>query len=293
MLRALRARWYLTVAVVIVAVVAAVAVKTKSNSVPTGAATVQIMVDSPQSALADLKQDPLPLTTRAAVFAQLMTSDAILRDIAQTAGVARKDLTAEGPYSGGGQPLDVPTPSPARSAQVLATSAPYHLTFVPDATIPLVTASVAGPSPAAAGKVANAIGPGVRTWLTSLQGAVPAYHRVTIRVLGSAQAGSVNSGSGTTMAGIAGAAILLIGLLGIAALDRRQRRDSTPSEMYPSIEDEAAGFSLGPDGLDLEPYGMRSSADDDDAFAKASEYDRAQGYGKGFAGESDRIPGAN
>jgi hypothetical protein len=225
MLQALRARWYLTAAVVLAAILAAAAVKLSSNSVPTGAATVQIVIDSPQSALADLKQDPAPLVIRAPVFAQLMTSNEVLRDIARAAGVRPQTLTAEGPYSGGGEPLNVPTPSEARSAQLLASNALYHFTFVADATIPMVTASVEGPNPAAAGKIANAVAPGVRTWLASLQSSVPLTHRVTIRELGDAQAGVVNAGSVSVFAGLAAVAVLIVGLLLIGALDRRKLLD--------------------------------------------------------------------
>ncbi|MGI8713978.1 MAG: hypothetical protein ACR2NR_12540 [Solirubrobacteraceae bacterium] len=225
MLQAVRARHYLTAVVVAAAIAAAAVVKFSSSSVPTGTATVQILVDSPQSVVADLQQDPAALVVRAPVFAQLMTSNAVLGDIAHAAGIQAKQLTAEGPYSGGGQPLDVPTPSEARSAQILGTNALYHFTFVADATIPMVTVSVQGPSPAAAGKLASAVGPGVQAWLSALQTNVPAGHRVTIRTLGNAQAGTVNSSSATVLAGIATIAVLLLGLLGIWALERK-----TPDE---------------------------------------------------------------
>jgi hypothetical protein len=133
-------------------------------------------------------------------------------------------VTAEGPYSGAAQALNVPTPSEARSSQLVATKALYHFTFVPDANIPLVTVSVEGPTPAAAGNLANAVVPGVRTWLASLQAAVPTYHRVTIRQLGDAQAGEINASSSTTLAGVAGFAVLLMGLLVIVLVENRRNR---------------------------------------------------------------------
>jgi hypothetical protein len=210
---------------VIAAVAAGVGTKLTSHTIPTGAATVQLVVDSPQSALADLKQDPLPLVSRAQVFAQLMSSSAVLDAIAKAAGVPASDLTAEGPYSGAGQPLDVPTPSEARGTQLVATNVPYHLTFVPDTNIPLITASVQGPTPALAGKLANAVYPGIKAWLRTLQSssAVPVSTRVTLRQLGDAQAGTVNASSSTTLAGIAVVAVLLIGFLGLFAIEARRR----------------------------------------------------------------------
>jgi hypothetical protein len=225
MKRILHRRPLLVAVTVIVAVAAGVGIKLTSNATPTGAATVQLVVDSPQSAIADLKQDPLPLISRAQVFAQLMSSSAVLDAIAKAAGVPQSDLTAEGPYSGAGQPLDVPTPSEARGAQLIATNTPYHFTFVPDANIPLITASVQGPTPALAGKLANAVYPGIKAWLSTLQssGDVPVSARVTLRQFGHAQAGTVNAGSSTTFAGIAVVAVLLIGFIGLFAVEARRR----------------------------------------------------------------------
>lgn len=239
MTQALRARPYLVALVVLVAIAAAVGVKATSKSVPTGAATVQLMVDSPRSALADLKQDTLPLVARAQVFAQLMTSGAVLNSIAKAAGLPPRDVTAEGPYSGVGQALDVPTPSEARGVQLVATNAMYHLTIVPDTNIPLVTASVEGPNPTAAGRLANAVYPGVESWLKQLQasGTVPASARVTIRQLGDAEAGTVNSSSATTIAGAAGVAVLVVGCLLLIGLERRRPHGVDTAASMPGLGD--------------------------------------------------------
>lgn len=225
MKQVLRHQPLLIAVTVIAAVAAGVGTKLTSHAIPTGAATVQLVVDSRQSALADLKQDPLPLVSRAQVFAQLMSSSAVLDAIARAAGIPVSDVTAEGPYSGVGQPLDVPTPSEARGTQLVATNVPYHFTFVPDANIPLITASVQGPTPALAGRLANAVYPGIKAWLSTLQSSsgVPVKARVTLRQLGDAQAGTVNASSATTLAGIAAGAVLLIGFIGLCAVEARRR----------------------------------------------------------------------
>jgi len=152
-LRILRARWWATLAIVVLAIGAAVAVREGVSSTPTGAATVQILVDSPDSALANLSQETVPLTTRASVFAQVMTSAAVLEDIAASAGVPVSQMTAQGPYSGPGQALNVVTPSEARSNQLLTQTVKYRLTFVAQTNEPVVTASVQGPNAAAAARV--------------------------------------------------------------------------------------------------------------------------------------------
>ncbi len=225
-LRVLRNRWPATLAVVVLAFAAAIAVRLSVASVPTGAATVQILVDSPDSALANLSQETGPLTTRASVFAQVMTSAAVLEDIATKAGVPVAQLTAQGPYSGTGQPLDVVTPSEARANQLLAQTVKYRLTFLAQTDEPVVTASVQGPNAAAAARVAGSILPGVQRYVATLQqqSATPAQHRVTIRELGPPQAGAVNSSTRSTFTVAAFLGVLIIGLLALLGVESARRR---------------------------------------------------------------------
>jgi hypothetical protein len=225
-LRALRARWYVVVLVVVAAAGVAVAAKRSVRSVATGTATVQMLVDSPQSALTDLRQDPAPLVARATVFAQLMTTNSVLKSVASQAGVQPGDLTAEGPYSGAGQGLNVETPSAARGIQIVAAKSLYHLAFVAQPTLPIVTVSVQGPSPVVAARVASAVVPGVLAWLAprQLSQQINPGSRVTIRQLGTAQAGVVNSSSGRILAGAAGAGTLILGLLVLLGIEGRRAR---------------------------------------------------------------------
>ncbi len=225
-IRILRARWWATLAIVILAVGAALAVRETVTSVPTGAATVQILVDSPDSALANLSQETVPLTTRASVFAQVMTSATVLEAIAASAKVPVSQITAQGPYSGPGQALDVVTPSEARGNQLLAQTVKYRLTFVAQTNEPVVTASVQGPNAAAAAHVAASIFPGVQSYVSTLQqqSATPAQHRVTIRQLGPPQAGSVDSSARSTLMVAAFAGVLLLGLLLLLGIEGTRRR---------------------------------------------------------------------
>ncbi len=98
--------------------------------------------------------------------------------------------------------------------------------FVAQADEPVVTASVQGPTAAAAGHVAEAVYPGVQGYVAALQKqakTLPAQ-RVTIRQLGPAQAAAVNSSSRLTLMVVAALAVLLLGLLlllGVEALSRQ------------------------------------------------------------------------
>ena len=105
-LRTLWSRKLVVCAILALAVGAAFGAGQLASSTPTGTATVQILVDSPQSALADLLQNTVPLTTRASLLAQVMASETVLEDVARESGVPVGELTAQGPYGGTGQALE-------------------------------------------------------------------------------------------------------------------------------------------------------------------------------------------
>jgi hypothetical protein len=245
-LKILWSRKLLTAAIVILAIGSAVAVRLTVRSVPSGAATVQILVDSPDSALGNLSQETVPLTTRASVLAQVMTSAGVLEQIAASAHVPAGELTAQGPYSGPGQSLDVITPSEARSNQLVGEGVKYRLTFVAQTNEPVVTASVQGPTAAAAENVAAGIYPGVQAYVTQLQkqSATPAAHQVTIRQLGPPQAGPVSSSARSTMTLAALFGVLLIGLLGLLAVEGVRRRSREQLAMEREYLSELDRLSL-------------------------------------------------
>jgi uncharacterized protein involved in exopolysaccharide biosynthesis len=235
-LRIIWSRKLVSALIVLLAAGAAVGAGTLAHSTPTGTATVQILVDSPQSALADLQQNTIPLTTRASLYAQVMASEVVLEDIATAARVPAGQLTAQGPYSGSAQSQDVITPSEARGAQLLGERASYRLSFVAQADEPVVTASVQGPTATAAGRVAAAIYPGVQAYVAALQSQTrtAAANRVTIRELGPPQAGTVNSSSRLTLMAVAALGVLLLGLLllvGVEGLRRRPREEVLPPRL--------------------------------------------------------------
>jgi capsular polysaccharide biosynthesis protein len=245
-LKILWSRKLVTAAIVILAIGSALAVRLTVSSIPSGAATVQILVDSPDSALANLSQETVPLTTRASVLAQVMTSAGVLEQIADSAHVPVGELTAQGPYSGPGQSLDVITPSEARSSQLVGEGVKYRLTFVAQTNEPVVTASVQGPTAASAERVAAGIYPGVQTYVTQLQkqSATPAAHQVTIRQLGPPQAGPVSSSARSTLMLVALLGVLLIGLLSLLAVEGVRRRTGEQLEMEREYLSELDRLSL-------------------------------------------------
>ena len=259
-----------SIAVIALAIGAAVAVKIGSRSSPTGAATVQVLVDSPDSALADLLQEPEPLASRAAVLAQVMTSESVLERIGSFAKVPASKITAQGPYSGAGQTLDVVTPSAARANQLLGEKAPYRLTLVPQLNEPVVTATVQGPNVVAAARLASAVFPAVQTYLNQLeqQTGTPPAHRVTLRQLGPPQAGTVNAGSGTVASAAAGIGLALLGFLLSLLVEGRQQRMRALGELafaahssgdFAAHSNDVPSTSTGPDPATARPSGSNGA----------------------------------
>lgn len=226
-LSTLRRRWIATALVVVLAAGAAAAVRTSTHNTTSGAATVQLLVDSPSSALANLSENPAPLISRGGVLAQVATSQAVIGSIAKAAGVPEGQITAQGPYSGAAESQNAITPAEARSNQIVAEKQIYRLSFVPQQNEPVITATVQAPTTDGAAKIASAIYPGIESYISTIQleGKTPERDRVTIRQLGPAQAGAVTSGSrGTlTVAGFLG--VLIAGLLAILGFEALRRRD--------------------------------------------------------------------
>lgn len=231
-------RKLITLAILALAIAAGVGAKLATHSAPKGAATVQILVDSPNSALANLVQNTTPLTARATVFAQVMASQAVIEDIGNAASIPAGQITAEGPYSGSGQKLDVVVPSEARGNQLLAQGAKYRLTFVAQENQPLITTSVQAPTAAAAAKLAGAVYPGVVAYVGSLQKSLntPDAQRVTIRQLGPPQSGTVSSGAGATTAVAATLGVLLLGGLILIGIEGARRRAPEPEPQEFELE---------------------------------------------------------
>jgi capsular polysaccharide biosynthesis protein len=245
-LRTLGRRKFALTIVVILAIAAALATgykvsfnppKLASKAVPSGQATTQILVDSPQSAIADLKQDTAPLVTRATVFAQFMTSSTIRERISNATGIPASQITAEGPFSGPGEPQNTVTPSEARGGQVRAQTHPYRLTFVAQEQIPLVSVYASAPTAPQAAKLANGVYTAVRGYVDEIAAAdaTNPEHRVTVRQLGTAGASTVTTGGSKAIMVLAFLAIIIFGcllIIAIAALRRSGEEIDDAVEEY-------------------------------------------------------------
>ncbi len=248
---ALRRRWYLSLTVLIAAVGVAYMIHSGASKNLTGTATVQILVDSPSSSLVNVDANSAGLAAQAGVLAQAMTSNAVLTSISHTARVPAAEVTAEGPYSGAADVLDVPTPSEARGMQLGAITPKFHLSFLAQQTLPIITVTATGPNPESAGRLADAILPGTQAWLGTIaaQDQLNTKHRIVLRQLGDAEAAYMNSSAAKELAAVGAIAIILIGFLAVVLFDRfgprRTHRMLGELEHAFGFDSEGAGLPSG------------------------------------------------
>lgn len=215
------------------------------------AATTQMVVDSPRSALGDINSSLDPFTARAGVYALLMTSPQALNAIGREAGIPGDQIAAEGPPSAT-TPQVGQTPSTPQSK--------FKLQFNQDPSLPTVDIYSQAPTPSEAVALANAAVTGFSNYLQMLevQGSVPVAQRVKIRQLGDAIGGLVDAGSNTKFAAMATLVVflawcgLILFVAKLRATRARLRAASAAPEASVAAEDLSDPWPGGPSRADLE-----------------------------------------
>ena len=219
----------------------------EKRSIGFGAATAQILVDSPSSALADLSRDTAPLATRALVFTQFMSSFSFKESIAQAAGLHGKRITTEGPFTQIGiRPNVVQTPELPGDQGV---ESRYRLVFDAQDQLPVISVYAQAPTAKEARALANGAVIALQRYVARLQAndRLPTSDRVIIRSLGSAEGGTVNSGASAKLMVLTFVAVMLLGcaliLAGVSFNTRRHREPprahgDTPLLRQPDSDEE-------------------------------------------------------
>jgi hypothetical protein len=152
-----------------------------------GVASREVLLDAPSSTLGDLGRDIEPLTARGSVFARVLTSEGVVKDIGRHAGIRAARIAVQGP------PLvvqGIPDAANEERSKALAGSNPYQVTVLRGDDLPVLTVFTRAPTAGEARRLAN----GTTRALVELvdraqaQAAVPESRRLTIRVLGPATA---------------------------------------------------------------------------------------------------------
>jgi hypothetical protein len=162
-------------------------------------ASTQIVVDTPYSAVLDLRQGTdqiLPLKDRAVLLGTLMASAAVHDHIARRAGVPPQRLQIAAPRTPQ-QPRPVEQSGAKKGpGDLLKSTDQYRLDVQANPTMPLLTVDAQAPTVGAAKGLANAAVAGLRDYVQELAASekTPPKLQVTLRQLGTAEGSIINRG---------------------------------------------------------------------------------------------------
>jgi hypothetical protein len=173
-----------------------------------GAATTQVLVDTPTSQAADLSNinsDPLAivaLNSRATLLGNVMASTPVRAYIGRLVGVDASQIQATTPITANVPRSVTEPPSAPRATDLIASTDHYKIDVQVDPTVPVITVSAEGPSEDSAVRLANAAVEGLRQYLADLsvrQNVAP-DKQVKLEQLGPAHGGVVNKGMAVEVA---------------------------------------------------------------------------------------------
>jgi hypothetical protein len=239
---ALNRLWQRRIWVAVGIILAVLVVKVSSSALKKttyAAASTQMVVDAPTSALGNLKTSLVPYTARAIVFSRLMTSPEALNYIGQAAGIPGNEIAAEGPAEIGA-PTAVHTPSVQVDGKLQPPKQKYVLRFDQNPDLPTVDIYAEAPTTAQALALANGAVTGFATYLRQIdsQSSIPLAQQVRIRELGGAQGGVVAASSGTKLGILLGFIVLIAWCLGILYVSRVREHLRAPNRSGREVVDE-------------------------------------------------------
>jgi hypothetical protein len=224
---------------IVIAVAVAVYASSALKKATYAAASTQMVVDAPQSALGNLKTSLVPYTARAIVYARLMTSPEALTYIGKAAGIPGNEIYAVGPAEIGA-PTAVHTPSVQVDGRLAAPKHKYILRFDQNPDLPTVDIYSEAPTTAQSLALANGAVTGFANYLHQLDAStsVPVAQQVRLRELGGANGGVVAKDSGKKLAVLLGFVVFLIWCLLILYVSRiREQMQATDRPGHEPIDE--------------------------------------------------------
>lgn len=196
--------------------------------------SIEILVDSAKSPIADVGRDLEPLTARAGVFARYIAGGNVIRLIAKDTGIPAKQIEVAGPVPLPGEATGAGAPPP----HLL----PYGIEIVQRDALPILNVATRAPTVDEARELAAAAPTAVSQIVASIQRqqGIPDNKRVTFRVLGPAQAAPVAEALGAKVGAVIFIvlfALLLLLILGaprlVAAWRAAEVEPAEPREQPP------------------------------------------------------------
>jgi hypothetical protein len=176
--------------------------------------SIEILVDSAKSPIADVGRDLEPLTARAGVFARYIAGGNVIKRIAKETGIPPKQIEVAGPAPLPGEAVGI-TAAPTKLL-------PYGIEIVQRDALPIVNVGTRAPTIAEARELAAATPGAVREIVSGIQEQqkIPDSKKVTFRVLGPAQADLSTEALGAKAAIGIFIALFVLGILLILGLPR-------------------------------------------------------------------------
>lgn len=206
-----------------------------------GAAQTAVLLDSPQSTLADLDAPITPLAQRAEVYAQFLQSQQMREAIAKETNLPPNTIQLQGQRGG-----QLPVPGSAQRAnELILDSAGRRVFFRSEQGSPIISIFTQGSSAEEAVLLANGAARGTAAYVAQLQEKqrIPTPRRVRIRQLGEAQGGRINKAEVgkillvLTAAGLfVFGSLLLLGFINVLHGFQRARLEDPESSVAPTPE---------------------------------------------------------
>lgn len=202
-----------------------------SRALTVGAASSQILIDSPKSALVDGASLGTfeALSTRAKIYGEYLSSLAAREQIAKIAGVPARSISSAGPFSPAtGQFNYESQSSEDRANEILQEGAQSRLVFTGQEGVPILTVDAQAATAARAVDLANASFTTLKHYVNNLSADGEDVKRgVTVRELGAPEGGTIGAGNDVVLMALAFLAVLILGCAAILVVPRFIQRWKT------------------------------------------------------------------
>jgi hypothetical protein len=210
------------------------------RAVEMGAASTEVVVDTPDSAILDLRQGTSnleSLNNRALLVGNVMASLPVRDYIGRRAHVAPDAIRVAPPLT-----PDFPRPlaqtgDAKHTTDLLRSADQYRLSIEANPTVPVLYIHAQAPSAKAAAELANGSVDGLRDYLAAVAASdrVAPTQQVQVRQLGRARGGVINDGAGLQFA-----LVVFLGVFGasfglLRFLDRRKHRAPGTEQREPDV----------------------------------------------------------
>ncbi len=189
----------------------------KSEGFEYGAASTQVLVDSSNSSLAELETPIGQIGERAALYAELLNTQPVRREIGRLAHVPWEEISVSGQDATPSEPN-----AEQRSSQILSAKEAVTLFFTVNKEQPIIGLSSQAPTADKARRIVSAAVPSLRKYVNLIESKrnVPGSRRVEFQQLGAPQAGTLASGSGKIIGLLVALFIFCVGCLLIVLVPR-------------------------------------------------------------------------